>query len=118
MTWQALDTWWWPYLFILVAGWLTTDIWRVLGVYLGGKIDERSDLLVLVRCVATALVAAVISNLVLFPVGALSTIALPVRIGAVAAGFIAYRIAGKSTFAGIVVAEAVLIPAIALQGGD
>ncbi len=112
MTWEAIDTWWWPYLFILVAGWFATDIWRVLGVYLGGRIDEQSDLLVLVRCIATALVAAVISNLVLFPVGALATVALPVRIGAVAAGFAAYRLIGKNTLVGIVAAEIVLLPFI------
>ncbi len=112
MSWQEIDAWWWPYLFILIAGWMTTDIWRVLGVYLGGKIHENSDLMVLVRCIATALVAAVISNLVLFPVGALAAISLPVRIGAVAAGFIAYRMAGKSTFAGIVAAELFLLPFI------
>ncbi len=110
MTWDAVGAWWWPYVFILAAGWFATDIWRVLGVYLGGKIDERSDALVFVRCVATALVAAVISNLVLFPVGALATIALPVRLGAVALGFCAYLIGGKSTVVGIVVAEIVLLP--------
>lgn len=112
MTWEAIDTWWWPYLFILVAGWFATDLWRVLGVYLGGRIDEQSDMLVLVRCIATALVAAVISNLVLFPVGALATIALPVRIGAVAVGFAAYRLFGKSTLVGIIAAEIVLLPFI------
>ncbi len=112
MTWSAVDTWWWPYLFILIAGWFATDIWRILGVYLGGKIDEQSDILVLVRCIATALVAAVISNLVLFPVGALATIILPVRVGAVAFGFAAYRVAGKSTLVGIIAAELVLLPFI------
>ncbi|MEX0343586.1 MAG: AzlD domain-containing protein [Rhizobiaceae bacterium] len=112
MTWEAIDTWWWPYLFILVAGWFATDIWRVLGVYLGGRIDEQSDMLVLVRCIATALVAAVISNLVLFPVGALATVALPVRIGAVAVGFAAYRLVGRNTLVGIVAAEIVLLPFI------
>lgn len=112
MTWQAIDAWWWPYLFILVAGWFVTDIWRFLGVYLGGRIDEGSDMLVLVRCIATALVAAVISNLVFFPVGALATVALPARVGAVCVGFAAYRIAGRSTLAGIIAAELVLVPAI------
>lgn len=117
MTWQSIDSWWWPYLFVLIAGWLATDVWRVLGVYFGGKIDENSDMLVLVRCVATALVAAVISNLVLFPVGALATVALPVRVGAVGAGFLAYRIAGKSTLAGIIAAEIVLVTAMMFFSG-
>ena len=58
MTFDAVETWWWPFLFILIAGWLATDAWRFLGVYLGGRILEDSDLIVLVRTVATALVAA------------------------------------------------------------
>lgn len=118
MTWESIDSWWWPYLFILVAGWFTTDSWRFLGVYLGGKVDEESDILVLVRCVATALVAAVIANLVVFPVGALAAVALPVRVGAVVAGFVAYRIFAKSTLVGIIVAELVLVPSIILGVGQ
>jgi hypothetical protein len=82
MTFEAIDAWWWPYLFILIAGALATDIWRFLGVYLAGGIAEDSDLLVLVRCVATALVAAVIANLIVFPSGALAETPAALRIGA------------------------------------
>ncbi|MEZ5811480.1 MAG: AzlD domain-containing protein [Rhizobiaceae bacterium] len=114
MTWQSIDAWWWPYFFMLAAGWFATDIWRALGVYFGGRIDEGSEALVLVRCIATALVAAVVSNLLLFPLGALASVPVAVRVGAVAIGFAAYRIAGKSTFAGIAAAELVLIPVLLL----
>lgn len=109
MTFQAIDTWWWPYLFILVAGWLATDAWRFLGVYFGGRISETSETLVLVRCIATALVAAVIGNLVVFPSGELAMTPLPLRIAAIAAGFVAYLGLGKNVLVGIVVAEAVLL---------
>ena len=85
MTFQAIDAWWWPYLFILIAGWLATDMWRFLGVYFGGRISEDSDVLVLVRCVATALVAAVIGNLIVFPSGELANTPLLLRAGAAAA---------------------------------
>ena len=71
MTFDAFDAWWWPYLFILVGGWLATDAWRFLGVYLGGRLRDDTDALVLVRALATALVAAVIGNLIVFPSGAL-----------------------------------------------
>lgn len=79
MSFDAFDAWWWPYLFILLAGWLATDSWRYLGVYLGGKMSEESDILVFVRCVATALVAAVIANLIVFPSGALADSPLVLR---------------------------------------
>lgn len=108
MTIDAIETWWWPYLFILVAGWLTTDSWRFLGVYFGGRISETSDLLVLVRAVATALVAAVIGNLIVFPTGALADTPLLLRIGAAAIGFAAYFFIGRKVLLGILAAEAVL----------
>lgn len=108
MTYGALDAWWWPYLFILIAGFAATDVWRFIGVYLGGRISEDSDLLVLVRAVATALVAAVIGNLIVFPTGALAASPLALRIGAALVGFAAYLVFGKRVLVGIVVAEAVL----------
>ena len=108
MTFEASAAWWWPYLFILVGGWLATDVWRFMGVYFGGRIPEDSDLLVLVRAVATALVAAVIGNLVIFPGGALAATPVLIRVLAVGAGFAAFMAAGKRTIAGIGVAEAVL----------
>jgi hypothetical protein len=112
VTFDAVDTWWWPFLFILVAGWLATDSWRFLGIYLGNRISDRSDALVAVRAVATALVAAVIGNLIVFPSGALADTALPLRIGAAAAGFAAYLLVGRRILVGIAVAEIVLAAGI------
>lgn len=114
MSFDALDAWWWPYLFILIAGWLATDSWRFLGVYLGGKMSEDSDILVFVRCVATGLVAAVIANLVVFPGGALAESPVLLRIGAAAAGFAAYLLTGKRMIVGIIGAEAVLLAGLYL----
>ncbi|MEO3385927.1 AzlD domain-containing protein [Mesorhizobium sp. CAU 1741] len=116
MTFGAFDAWWWPYLFILLGGWLATDGWRFLGVYLGGKITEESPALVFVRTLATALVAAVIGNLVVFPSGALAGVPLMVRVGAAAIGFVAYLVARKNMLVGILVAEAVLLAAVYAGG--
>lgn len=114
MTFTAIDAWWWPYLFILIAGWLATDTWRFLGVYFGGRISEESEMLVLVRCIATALVAAVIGNLVVFPSGALADTPLWLRIGAMLVGFVAYALRRNSVMTGIVAAEAVLLGGLML----
>ena len=59
--------------------------------------------------IATALVAAVIANLIVFPGGALADLPLWLRIGAAVAGFAAFLAARQSMLVGIVVAEAVLI---------
>lgn len=108
MNFTTFDTWWWPYLFILVAGWLATDFWRFLGVYLGSRLAEDSQALVLVRCIATGLVAAVVSNLLFFPSGALAATPVLLRAGAAVAGFLIYLSAGKRVIVGIVAGELVL----------
>ena len=108
MTLTTFDAWWWPYLFILMAGWMATDAWRFLGVYFGGRIAEQSELLVFVRAVATALVAAVIGNLVVFPSGALAETPLLLRIAAAGLGFAAYLLSGSKVLVGILASEAVL----------
>ena len=82
----------WPYLFILIAGSLPTHIWRYLGVLSAGRLSERSPLIGVVRAVASALVAAVIARLVLYPSGTLLDIALGWCIAAVAIGFLTYLI--------------------------
>ncbi|MCO6390370.1 AzlD domain-containing protein [Aliihoeflea aestuarii] len=114
MTFSSIDTWWWPYLFILIAGWLATDSWRFLGVYLGGRLSEKSDLLVLVRCVATALVAAVIANLIVFPAGPLAETTIRLRVFSAAIGFAAFLWFGKNVLVGIVVTEVVLLSGMVL----
>lgn len=116
MTFSSIDAWWWPYLFILLAGWLVTDVWRYLGVVFGGRLQEDSEILVLVRAVATALVAAVVGNLIFFPTGALAATPIPVRVIAVAAGFAAYLALGRKIIIGIVVAEIFFAAGLMLTG--
>ncbi len=104
-----IDAWWWPYVFILLIGWLPTDIWRALGVVLAGGIDEHSEMLVFVRAIATSLVAAVIAKLILFPAGSLAITPVELRVFAAAAGFTIFMVSGKKVFLGIIVAEFILI---------
>lgn len=106
MTIGSIDAWWWPYLFILIAGWATTYPWRAFGVFLGGRIRDDAEILVLVRAVATALVAAVIGNLICFPSGPAADTTLALRIGGAAAGFAAYFFLGRKVLVGLIVSEA------------
>lgn len=109
MNWDSYSDWWWPLLFILLAGALPTYVFRVMGVIVGGRVREDSEALVFVRCVATALVAGVIAQLILYPNGELANSPMWLRVGSAAAGFIAYLIAGKRLLVGIVVTEALLV---------
>jgi hypothetical protein len=106
---ETFDAWWWPYAFIAVAGWLATDIWRWLGVLIGNRLKEDSAALTWVRAVATALVAAVIAKLIVYPTGALSETPVWLRLAAVSIGFAAFLVGGKRIWIGIATALGLLI---------
>lgn len=108
MTFDAIAAWWWPYLFILLAGVVPNNIWRVLGVFVGSRLDDGSAVLVLARTVATGLVAGVIGNLIVHPAGALAATPVALRLAAVAAAMIAWHLAGRRLLLAIAVAEAVI----------
>ncbi len=99
----------WPYLLVILAGFLPTDIWRWLAVIFARKLNEESELMIFVRGVATAMVAGVIMRLVLFPTGDLVSIPLVIRLGAVAGGFLVYFLARRSTLIGVIAGEAIMI---------
>ena len=109
MSYSSIDAGWWPFVYILVAGWFATDFWRYAGVLLGHRLSETSQAFVFVRAVATALVAAVISRLILFPSGSLAETALLLRLSAAVIGFIAFLLAGQRIAVGIGVALLVLV---------
>ena len=81
------------------AGWV---FWRAIGC---GRIPKHLNW---VRAVATALVAAVIAKLILYPTGVLEQSPLWLRLGAVAAGAVAFFIARQKPAIGIATAIGVL----------
>ncbi len=95
------ETWWWPYVMIVVAGWLATDIWRWFGVFAGGRLREDGELLIWVRCVATALIAGLIAKLILFPNGVLGETPMWLRIAAAVFGFIVFLGTRKTVITGV-----------------
>lgn len=109
MTFHSFEVWWWPFAFILIAGWIATEMWRWLGVVLGNKIEETAEILIYVRSVATALVAAVIAQLILFPSGALADTSSFLRVFAAFVGFTAYIMIGKRIWLGVAAALTVLL---------
>ena len=98
-----------PYLALLLVGFLPNEVWRMLGILVARGLDEDSELLVWVRAVATAVLAGVIAQLVLTPPGPLATIPVAARLGAVTIGFIAFLIARRSIFIGVLAGEIALV---------
>jgi len=99
----------WPYLALIVAGFLPNEIWRWLGLLAARGLEEDSQIIVWVRAVATAVLAGVIAQLISTSSGVLATIPLSVRIAAALAGFIAFLVARRSVLAGVVIGELVLL---------
>jgi len=99
----------WPYLLLVLVGFLPNEIWRLLGLLLARGLNEESELVVCSRAVATAILAGVIAKLILFSPGALASIPPSVRVTAAACGFLAFLAIKRSVFAGVMVGEAVLL---------
>ena len=108
LTFDSLSAAWWPYLFILLAGTLATDVWRWIGVMAGSALREDSEALDWVRAVATALVAGVVGQLIAFPSGELAATPFALRVAAAALGWLAFLLARKSVLVGVLTGEATL----------
>jgi hypothetical protein len=98
-----------PYLVLILVGFLPHEVWRVLAVAVSRGLDEESEVLVWVRAVATAVLAGVVAQLIVFPPGSLAAIPLGIRIAAISIGFAAFLAARRSVFVGVVVAETSLV---------
>jgi hypothetical protein len=99
----------WPYLLLILVGYLPNEVWRVLGLVLARGLNEESEIVVWSRAVATAILAGVIAKLIVFSSGALAGIPLTVRITAAVCGFLAFLAVKRSVFAGVAAGEAVLL---------
>jgi hypothetical protein len=99
----------WPYLALLLVGFLPNEFWRVLGLVLARGLNEDSEVVVWSRAVATAILAGVIAKLILFASGGLATIPLSVRVAAAVCGFLAFLAVRRSVFVGVLVGEAALL---------
>jgi branched-subunit amino acid transport protein len=100
---------WHALVLLLVAGFLPNEIWRMLGLWFGGGIDEGSELLIWVRAVATAILAGVIAQIVVQPPGALAGVPAWLRYTAVVVGFLGFMGLRKSIFAGVICGEVVML---------
>jgi len=100
---------WRTFIVIAVAGFLATDIWRWLGVMAGNRLNEESEALYWVRAVATALVMAVTTKLIVFPNGMLAETPLWLRVAAAGIGFAVFLATGRKVAVGVAVPMAILI---------
>jgi Branched-chain amino acid transport protein (AzlD) len=98
-----------PVLALILFGFLPNEVWRLVGLMLVRGLDEKSQVIVWVRAVATAMLAGVLAQLILSTSGPLAGIPLGVRVGAAVLGFVAFLAAKRSVFAGVLTGEAVVL---------
>jgi hypothetical protein len=89
------------YLTLFLAGFLATEVWRWLGIVVGSRLDAAGAPFLWVRAVATALVAGLVTRMVLFPAGALAGVPTGVRLGALAGGVAVYFLTRRNLAAGV-----------------
>lgn len=99
----------WGYLVLLGMALVFHEPWRWLGVVLGRDLDIDGPVFAWVRAVATALVAALIMRLVLFPAGALGALSPGVRVGAFAVGLAVFFWRGQHLASGVFAGAVTLV---------
>ncbi|MEO0619023.1 MAG: AzlD domain-containing protein [Pseudomonadota bacterium] len=100
---------WGGYLLILAAGVAMTEPWRWAGVWLSRDLDIDSAIFRWVRAVSTALVAGLVTRLLVFPTGQLEGVPLGVRLGAFAIGIVVFLALGRRLALGVISGAASLL---------
>ncbi|MCZ4282382.1 AzlD domain-containing protein [Kiloniella laminariae] len=85
----------------LGAAAIVTYFWRALGVAVSGKVDKDSSLFRWVTCVAYALLAGLISRMILLPIGPLAELGIEQRAGATVISLAVFFLTRKNLLIGV-----------------
>lgn len=102
---------------LVLASALATYLWRGLGVLLSGRISVTSELFNWVTCVAYAMVAGLVSRMLLMPAGLLVQTALSERLAACALALVAYYLSRRNLLVGVAIGVGALMALTAARGG-
>ncbi|MGH1418634.1 MAG: AzlD domain-containing protein [Hyphomicrobiaceae bacterium] len=112
---ESINTW--AGLGLLVAiSLLAHEPWRWLGVYLGRRVSVAGELFQWIKAVSTALVAALVMRLMLFPPEGLGEISLLSRMLGISAGVVVFWMAGRHVAWGVAGGAIALFLASAVLG--
>ena len=106
----------WAYLFLIGVAVVFHEPWRWLGIVLGRDLDIDGPVFAWVRAVATALVAALIMRLTLFPAGALGAMPVGIRVGAFLTGLAVFFLTGRTMAWGVLAGAATLVAGVFITG--
>ncbi len=95
-----------------------TYLWRGLGVAVSARLRPDSELFAWIGCVAFAMLAGLISRVVLMPSGALEHTALWQRLAATGCALAVYfLVTRKNLFAGVITSAAAMYLILRFGGG-
>jgi branched-subunit amino acid transport protein len=94
---------------ILAACALPTQVWRWIGVAVGQRIDADSEVLHWVRAVATAIIAAFVAKVLVFPTASLAETSIWLRFAATAFAVLVYIVTGRTVVAGVIAGVVALL---------
>lgn len=83
--------------------------WRAIGVAVSGRIDPNGAVFEWVRCVAFAILAGLVSRMIIFPAAILDDTLLIDRLGCVAFGILVYFVTRRNLIFGIIAAVGLFI---------
>ena len=113
---SALEDGFGGYLTLLLIAALAHEPWRWLGLLVGRRLDPESEIFKWVRAVSTALVAALVARIVVFPAGALEAVAWPVRFGAFGLSIACFLAMGGRLWLALTAGGALLILGTLVSG--
>ena len=97
------------WLLLLIVILVFHESWRWAGLFLGRGVKTDSELFQWVQCVATAIVAALVMRLVLFPAGVLADVSIHARLAALAIGAVVYVASGNRLAVGVAAGTGALV---------
>ncbi|WP_114965508.1 AzlD domain-containing protein [Alkalilacustris brevis] len=106
----------WPYMLVVLVGFLPSEIWRLAATVLARRVSDSSEVFVWVQAVATALIAAVVVKLLMQPPAALAAVPLWGRAGAVATGMAVWFLLRRSLMAGVAAGTLAIVGQAAWHG--
>ena len=102
-------------LWLLVAGAiLATYLWRFLGTLFSRRINPDGALFQWVTCVSYAMLAGLISRMVLIPVGTLVAVPLWIRVIGIVVGLAVFFLARRMVLVGVGAGLGVFIALVAM----
>lgn len=96
----------WP---LLLACGLATYLWRGPGVLIAVRLDPKGEAFAWISCVAYAIIAGLVSRMLILPTGALAeTTAVERALGSAVALTVYFRLSKRNLLAGVLAAAVAL----------